>query len=62
MITMVDLVEERRQIDDLNRRLFLLMGDIEKMGKCLDLIKSEAAEVEKQIEAKKKETDNEHQN
>ncbi len=54
--------EERKQLGDLNRRLFLLMADIEDMGKCLDLIKAEAVEVKKQIEAKIKEIQNEHQN
>ena len=57
-----DLEEESKQLGDLNRRLFLLMADIEDMGKCLDIIKAEAVEVKKQIDAKIKETKSEHQN
>lgn len=49
---MADIEEERRILNELNRRLIVLMGDIEDREKCIVAIRKEAVEVYKEIDAK----------
>lgn len=49
---MADLENLRRQLNELNRQMLLLMGDIEDMEKCIAAIRKEATNVYKEIDKK----------
>ena len=49
---MADVEELRRQLNELNRRMLVLMGDIEDMEKCMAVMRKEAVKLYKEIDAK----------
>lgn len=49
---MADVEEERKQLRQVLRELLLLMGDIEKMEKCIATLRKKAVELYKEIDAK----------
>jgi len=49
---MADVEELRRQLNELNRRTLVLMGNIEDMEKCIAAIRKEATELYLEIDKK----------
>ena len=59
-----NIEEERRKLGELNRRLLVLMGNIEDVEKCIAVIRKEATETYLEIDKKlnEKGAKNEEQN
>jgi len=49
---MADIKDCRKRLGELERRLLVLMGNIEDMGKCITAVRTEAVELYKEIDAK----------